>query len=287
MLATHGARVAVLASRLVSDSRDLLARFAARDATAWQEFLREYAPLLLQVAREAERDQDDASDAFLFICEHLRADNGRRLRQWSPSPTGASFETWLRVVAWNLARDARRHRRGRFRPLAAIRRLPLLLQRLYRLRHEEGLTSDQAFAVLQPEFPGLSRSAAHMAEAEVERALGSRERYVLSVRRPVVESLDTPADEDGPGSVPPADSAADPEAAAIRRNEYDRLRRGLDQLAPADRMLVQLRYEQDLTLSRIAVMLGLQDAWAAQRQIDRVVRQLRAAFGANSPRGSV
>lgn len=65
------------------------------------------------------------------------------------------------------------------------------------------------------------------------------------------------------------------------------MRRGLDQLSPDDRLLVQLRYEQDLTLSRIAMVLGLKDAWAAQRQIDRVVKQLRAALGANSARGSV
>lgn len=264
-----------------------LARLAARDESAWREFLERYAPLLLQVAREAERDPDDAGDAFLFICEHLREDDCRRLRQWSPSTTGASFETWLRVVAWNLARDARRHRRGRFRPLAAIRRMPLLLQRLYRLRHEEGLTSDQAFAVLQPEFPGLSRAAAHVAEAEVERALGSRERFVLSVRRPVVQSLDAP-EEDArqPAAVPP-DTTPDPEAATIRRDEFERLRLVLDQLAPEDRLLVQLRFEQDLTLSRIAVMLGLKDAWAAQRRIDRAVKQLRAALGANPTRGSV
>ena len=269
------------------DIAALLARLAARDDSAWTDFLDRYAPLLLQVAREAERDPDDAGDAFLFICEHLREGDGRRLRQWSPSTTGASFETWLRVVAWNLARDARRHRRGRFRPLAAIRRMPLLLQRLYRLRHEEGLTSDQAFAVLQPEFPGLSRTAAHVAEAEVERALGSRERFVLSVRRPVVQSIDAPPDDMGQAGAVPADAAADPESEAIRRDEFDRLRRGLDQLSPEDRLLVQLRFEQNLTLSRIAVMLGLKDAWAAQRQIDRVVKQLRAALGANSPRGSV
>jgi RNA polymerase sigma factor (sigma-70 family) len=265
----------------------LLARLGARDAAAWSEFLTVYAPVLLQVAREAERDPDDAGDAFLFICEHLRADDGRRLRQWSPSTAGASFETWLRVVAWNLARDARRHRRGRFRPLAAIRRMPLLLQRLYRLRHEEGLTSDQAFAVLQPEFPGLSRTAAHLAEAEVERALGSRERFVLSVRRPVVQSFDAPPEDVGQAGAAPADPAADPESAAIRRDEFERLRRGLDQLAPEDRLLMQLRFEQNLTLSRIAVMLGLKDAWATQRQIDRVVKQLRAALTANPPRGSV
>lgn len=264
----------------------LLARVAARDDSAWPEFLDAYASLLLQVAREAERDPDDAGDAFLFICEHLRAHDGRRLRQWSPSATGASFETWLRVVAWNLARDARRHRRGRFRPLTAIGRLPVLLQRLHRLRHEQGLTSDQAFAVLQPEFPGLSRSAAHVAEVEAERVLGSRERHVLATRHPVVESLDAP-DESRRPAAPPADGTPDPESAAIRSDELERLRRGLHLLAPGDRLILQLRFEEELTLSRIAVMLGLKDAWATQRQIDRVLRQLRAELDANSPRGSV
>jgi RNA polymerase sigma factor (sigma-70 family) len=266
---------------------DLLARLADRDEAAWPEFLEAFAPLLLQVAREAERDSDDAGDAFLFICEHLRTGHGRRLQQWSPATTGASFETWLRVVAWNLARDARRHRRGRFRPLTAIRRLPVLLQRLYRLRHEEGLTSDQAFSVLQPEFPGLSRAAAHLAEAEVERALGSRQRYVLSARRPVIASLDALQEDARPPVAALPAPEPDPESATIRRDEIERLGRGLDLLPAADRLLVQLRFEQGLTLSRIAVMLGFKDVWATQRQIDRVVRRLAVELGANPPRGSV
>jgi RNA polymerase sigma factor (sigma-70 family) len=266
--------------------RALLDRLAVRDDSAWPEFLRDYAPLLLQVAREAERDADHAADAFLFICQHLAADHYRRLRQFGATG-GASFATWLRVVAWNLALDARRQRRGRFRPLAVIKRLPILQQRLYALRYEERLSSDQAFAILQPEFPGLSRDAAQGAEAEVDRAIGSKQRFLLAVRRPVVESLDAPLEDGSAPGPEPVDAGLDPEMAAILGEQSERLRDALATLDPADRLLLQLRFEQDVTLSRIATMLGLKDPWSAVRQLERALRRLRAALDANDRAGSV
>ena len=276
----------MLASRPVSDARDLIARLAARDPAAWPAFLEEYASLLLQVSREVERDPDAAGDAFLFICERLAADHGRRLLQFDPSVGGASFSTWLRVVAWNLALDARRQRHGRFRPLAAIRRLPMLQQRIYRLRYEEGLTFEQMFAVIQPEFPALSRTAVEGAEADVDRAISSRQHFVLATRRPKLESLDARGDAPGMGT-DPADLSADPETLAIQRDEFQRLVHVLADLPAPDRLLVQLRFEQGVTLARIATLLGLKDPWTAARRIERVLKVLRAALAAKSSGRSV
>lgn len=276
----------MLASRLVSDARDLIDRFGRGDEKAWPDFLGEYAPLLLQAAREVERDADAAGDAFLFVCQRLAADGCRRLRQFDPSGH-ASFPTWLRVVAWNLALDARRQRLGRFRPLAAIRRLPVLQQRIYRLRYEERLSSDQAFAMLQPEFPGLSREDASRAEADVDQAMGSKARWMLEVRRPVVESLDAPIDDGETLRHEPADHTHDPESAAITADERERLGGAIAALDPADRLLVQLRFDEGMTLATLARVLEFKDQWTVVRQLQRVLKQLRAALGAKGPSGSV
>jgi len=89
---------------------------------AWTDFLTEFGPLLLQVAREVERDRDAAGEAFLFACERLAERQCARVRRFDPRGP-ASFETWLKAVTYNLVIDARRRRQGRFRPLAIIRRL--------------------------------------------------------------------------------------------------------------------------------------------------------------------
>jgi DNA-directed RNA polymerase specialized sigma24 family protein len=134
--------------------RSLIARIADGDDRAWTTFIEHFAPLLFQAARSVERDADAAGDAFVHTCEHLRDRRAARLRAFDHARPG-HFEIWLRAVALNLSRDARRHRLGRFRPLAALKSLPPLEQRVFRLRHELGFTFDQTLNALGHEFPGF------------------------------------------------------------------------------------------------------------------------------------
>ena len=158
-------------SRLIQLIRD------GSDA-AWAEFVQRFSPLLLQAARTVERDRDAAADAFVFICERLRERRGARLASYDSTRPG-SFETWLRAVALNLARDARRRRVGRFREWAATARLPPLEQRVFRLRYELGFSFDQTLAILVPEFPGLTESHLAEADARVTRTVTSQQRWTL------------------------------------------------------------------------------------------------------------
>jgi DNA-directed RNA polymerase specialized sigma24 family protein len=265
--------------------RALLEGLARGDTDAWPAFLREYSPHLLQVARHVERDADAASDAFLFICERLRERRCRRLKQFDLDGA-ATFTTWLRAVAWNLAIDARRRRLGRLRPLAAIRRLPVLQQRWFRLRHQEGLTFEEAFGVLRVEFPGLSSATAQRAEVDVEQAVESRQRWRLLVRRPTMVSIDAPS-EDVAGVPGPPDSGLDPERLTIEHDELARLGEMMAELPPEDQVLLRLRFEENVTLARLAQMLGLKDQWAADRRLRAVMAQLRARFHAIDRDGSV
>jgi RNA polymerase sigma factor (sigma-70 family) len=83
------------------------------------------------------------------------------------------------------------------------------------------------------------------------------------------------------------DASPDPEAEALMREQFEALRHALADLPPADRLLVQLRFEQELTLGRIATMLGFKDPWVVHRQLDRVVKTLRSHLDAKHPPGSV
>ena len=91
----------------------LLEELASQDpAEAWREFLQTYAPVLQQVVHLFETETDAAADCFLYICEHLAANQFRRLRQFRPEGA-ASFATWLRAVARNLCIDWHRKLYGR------------------------------------------------------------------------------------------------------------------------------------------------------------------------------
>ncbi len=251
----------------------LISRVRTGDGEAWASFLRRFAPLLLQAARSVERDSDAAADAFTFACERLRERSGARLAGFDFDRPGR-FETWLHAVALNLCRDARRRRLGRFRPLAAIRRLPLLEQRVFRVRYEQGLSFDQTLSLLASEFPGLTETRLAEADSRVSGQVSSRQRWSFLARRPQLEPIDVlsaPECGEDIGS-----SSPDPEWLAITHETHDRLKLAMATLTPADRLLIRLRYDQGLTLARVATMAGFRDVQTADRRIRELLRRLRA-----------
>lgn len=106
---------------------------------------------MLQVARSIARDEDEAADAFVFVCERLAANDFARLRKFDPAGP-ANALTWLRAVTRNLCLDHQRSIRGRFRVFESIARLPLVDQLVFRRRYRDRLTVAETFAVLGPEI---------------------------------------------------------------------------------------------------------------------------------------
>jgi RNA polymerase sigma-B factor len=67
----------------------------------------------------------------------------------------------------------------------------------------------------------------------------------------------------------------DPESWAGLQEARTALARGLARLSPRERLLIRLRFEQDLTLEEIARLLGLDNAQGADRRIREAVDKLR------------
>jgi RNA polymerase sigma factor (sigma-70 family) len=62
------------------------------------------------------------------------------------------------------------------------------------------------------------------------------------------------------------------------------LHRAVGQLPPGDRLLLRLRFEQDLTAREMATVLGLPSPFHVYRRLDAIYRVLRANLGAVRPR---
>jgi RNA polymerase sigma factor (sigma-70 family) len=250
----------------------LLSRVCAGEDVAWTEFVERFAPLLLSAARTVERDRDAAADAFVFVCEQLRARRFARLRVFDATRPG-TFETWLRAVSLNLCRDARRRRAGRFRPFAELLTLPLIEQRVFRLAYEEGFTLDQTFEMLQPEFPGLTARRVADADRTVASCVSDRRRWLLLTRRPQLDALES---GDDTGRVHEfASPEPDPEWAVLQSESTGRLRRALATLAPRERLLLRLRYGRGVTLAQLATMFGYRDLQTADRRVRELLTRLR------------
>lgn len=75
------------------------------------------------------------------------------------------------------------------------------------------------------------------------------------------------------------DIRADQETLIANQEQHAELMKCVSGLPAQERLLLQLRFEEDLSLQEIAGIVGLGDAQRAHRQITEVLQKLRTAMG--------
>lgn len=252
---------------------------SSRSREAWEDFLDRYSELIFQTCQYLTSNADQAADSFLFACEQLSRNNFRRLLQFRLDGS-AAFSTWLRVVVRNLCLDWRRKEFGRPWLFCSIARLSQLDCEVYRCRYEEGLSLDDTFVSLRPNFPGLTLEQLAAAEEHVLQSLNSRQLWLMSTRKSQLRthSLDSSVDVIDSPLNEPADPHPSQESELVDREREGRLRRVIRQLPKEERLLIRLRFEQGLSLQEIAGLTGLGDAQRAHRRIAGVLEKLRPEF---------
>jgi RNA polymerase sigma factor (sigma-70 family) len=261
----------------------ILRQLRSRDPRdGWAAFLDAYSPLLLDTVRLFERDEDAIGDCYLFICEQLCRSGFRRLRCFRTEGP-ASFTTWLRAVCRNLCVDWHRQEFGRHRVFESIARLPALDQEIFKKVFVDGLSADAAHLTLEPRLPGLTLAEVGRCIGRIEHSLTPRQRWLLSVRRARGGRGAATGTEDSdevleriPGEGP------DPESLAALREERAALLGALSRLPDRDRLVIRLRFEQELTLEEIARLLNLDNAQSADRRIREAIENLRKAMTPSS-----
>jgi RNA polymerase sigma factor (sigma-70 family) len=248
---------------------DLLERLASGQADgAWTEFLHQFSPLIMQVVRRYETDQERASDCYLYACGALSDDAFQRLRRFQPDGS-ARFATWLSAVVSNLCIDWTRKQRGRPRLSLAIAGLPELEQLVYRHMFVRGLSRDECLNALQTRFPELTGQRLSEINSRLFALLTPQQRWQLSTRRAATHPLryNVPTDDDEP-AVDVEDPGPTPDEIAGSDQARASLRAALARLPP------QLRYQHDLTLSEVARLMRLGNPVGAHRQIQAALKAL-------------
>jgi RNA polymerase sigma factor (sigma-70 family) len=257
---------------------DLFGAFRdGRGDVAWTDFLECCGGLLLQAARSACRDEDDAADAFVFVCERLAERGYLRLRKFDPAGP-AQPATWLRAVARNLALDYRRRIHGRFRVFESVSRLPAFDQLVFRRRYRDRFTLEETLASLRSHIPALTLEAVAAADQRLGAVLTPRQRFAMAVERPRIEPLRTSDESGDRRPIDPPAPGPSPEDVLAGIELRTRLRAALATLSPNDRLLVRLRLEQELTLSEIAVIAGFTGPQQADRHLREIYARLRAVL---------
>ncbi len=242
---------------------------------AWGLFLDEYSATILQVVRHVERDSDFVPDCFQFVCERLSANSFRRLRKFRPQGP-AAFSTWLRAVVRNLCLDWRRKQFGRPRLFKSISRLSVFDQEVFRHLFERRESFDETFQSLRSAFPEITHHQLAESNARVEKELTTNQRRLLDARTSQRVSQARPIfaeDVSAHANIP--DASPNPEARAILKERATALGRALSRLPQRERLLIRLRFEQELTLEQVARLLDLGNAQRVERQIKAVLEKLR------------
>jgi len=250
----------------------MLQRLASPAAgEAWKVFLQRYTPLLVSIAQQYHHDEQRLRDCYLFVCEKFCDDHFARLRAYG-RVKGVRFSSWLRAVTANLCVDWLRSEFGRQRRFCSIKRLPELEQAVYEHRFEQGLSIASCYAALSARFPDLTEVQLAGVIRQVSRKLTSRQHWLLSMRRQTTASIDEP-EVRREASLAFGDSN-DPANVALSREEHQRVNSALGQLEPDERLLLKLRYQNDLTLKEVARLAGLEDAFQARYRVQRALSRL-------------
>ncbi|MCJ7452095.1 MAG: sigma-70 family RNA polymerase sigma factor [Steroidobacteraceae bacterium] len=252
---------------------------SVRVDAAWGKFLARYSPLIMHVIRRHDADDDRASECFIHVCGALSDDGFRRLRSFRPDGP-ARFKTWLVAVVSNLCVDWRRKEQGRVRPLRCVSRLPELDQQIYRCIYLRGMSRVQCVEALAPQFPDLTEATVSEINARLFALLTPQQRWQLSVRRPALKPVvpgTGPEDDDPAWQI--ATPGPGPDDLAAELQEQWQLQDALARLPAEQRLLLRLRYEQNLTLAEVARLTGQSDPFRANRQIQTALDSLADLMG--------
>jgi RNA polymerase sigma factor (sigma-70 family) len=264
---------------------DLLERLSSgRVDAAWSEFLARYSPLIKHVIRRLDADEDHATECFIHVCGALSDDGFRRLLSFRPDGP-ARFKTWLMAVVANLCVDWRRKEQGRVRPPLCVARLPELDQQVYRCIFVRKMSRTHCLETLAARFPELTEATVAEINARLFALLTPQQRWQLSLRPPTLKSVASsagPEDDDLPWQL--ATPGLGPDDLAAELQEQRQLQDALSKLPAEQRLLLRLRYEQNLTLAEVARLTGQPDPFRANRQIQAALDRLADLMGGQRAR---
>lgn len=264
----------------------LIERLRSADASfAWRQFLDQYTPVLYHTARACSRDEDECADCFLYICEELAKSDFRRLRQFREDGA-ASFVTWLRVVARNLCVDRMRRDYGRPRPFRSVEKLSGLELEVYKCRHERGFSQERTLHEIRSSYPGVNVSQLNEVESRIDKSLSPRQHWILSTRHrlsfdPIISAA---LEDGGEATADIADERPSQETIVVQQQLQEKVQQCLASLPSDERLIVQLRFIEDLSLDEISRLTGLGGPQRVHRRLAAILQKLRAVIAVTNYR---
>lgn len=215
--------------KLLSESRSV--------APAWEDFLKSYSYLFLKVIWQFEKDHDKVMETYLYVCTKFSEKDFAILRkfrrEYGENPP--KFTTWLGAVVRNMCVDVFRMSKGRRRYPKALLGLSPLDRKVFELHYWQGYSLDDVSDILNSRHNGAA-----------QRAIGRIQRFVRSSR------------SSEPTIVPFDDARAyDIRENSKEQHDSDKLEEWLSLLDPRSRLILRLRFWEDMSAADIARTLQI------------------------------
>jgi DNA-directed RNA polymerase specialized sigma subunit len=272
MKATEAPGETKLAHRTTPDD-EILELFYQDTGRAWQLFIGKYADVIFSHLRRLGFDYDQAMDRFVYICEKLSEQELRRLRTIRYTG-GRDLTPWVRKVVTNLSTNWVWSVEGRKRLLKPIARLPAVEQRIFELYFWRGLSPSAIHEQLQLEHFDISFIETLDAVERIFTLL-SRKKLWRLLSSLAKSRGEISLDDMGEGvAFEPVGREPSPEEILIQKEAEEQMRERLLALAPRERLVVQLRYEECLSPGEVAEMLSVSER-EVKRALKAAMRKLR------------
>ena len=232
----------------------------------YQRLLLDHLDLVDQIVRTIGRrrhlSSTERDDFASFVNLRLVDDNYAVLRKFQNRST---LWTYLATVIEHMALDFCAQKWGRWRPSAMANRLGPVAVLLERLVTRDSHTIEEAMAIVRTNH-GVASS-----DAELRRIWDQIPVRVRTTEVAEEAAAAVSGGEDSERIIEDGD----------RLRSIARLQRALvaafAQIAPQDRVLIALRFDQDLSVAEIAKLTG-SSVPTLHRRLDKSVKQLRLAL---------
>ena len=203
------------------------------------------------IARQYRLSVDDAEEFAATVQYRLIVDDYAVLRKFRHQ---SSVKTFLTVVIQRICLDFRQAQWGKWRPSAAAQREGAVAIRLERLTMRDGLTFDEACAVLVVET-GVTLERETLARIYSEFRVRARPRV----------TVDTDLCEVQTTHLAPDRPIVEAEQSEELSSAVSALGAALSTMPARDQLLLKLRFADDLPVAAVARLLRLNQKWLYRR----------------------
>jgi RNA polymerase sigma factor (sigma-70 family) len=151
---------------------------------------------------------------------------------------------------------------------------------VYRCRHERGFSQQQTLEEIRAAAPGVTLSELNDIESRVENSLSPRQHWILSTRKQTRSNANflVAGQDGGENTVDVVDTGPNQETIVQEQQLQAKVQECIRLLPRDERLILQLRFEEGLSLEEISRLTGLGGAQRAHRRLAAVLQKLRAAI---------